>query len=141
VRSDPRYKALLESLGDGQVVWLKAAGNSLWPVVLSGDSLRVERCGPDGVGRGDIAVVEDPHGRLLAHLVVQAKPVRTASTNGRLDEPPKAVLGRVTAVRRGALVFPVPRLLAPVLGGLPGVSRLLRRVPGAAGLVRRLRDR
>lgn len=139
--NDPRYKALLESLGHGQVVWLRTGGNSLWPVVFSGDSLRIERCGPDGVEKGDIAVVEDAHGRLIAHLVVETRPVRTASTNGTLDEPPKAVLGRVTALRRGDVVLPVPRLLAPVLGEVPGVSRVLRRVPGAAFLVRLLRDR
>lgn len=141
MRSDPRYKALLEDLSPGQAMWLKTGGNSLWPIVFSGDVLRVERCGPEDVRKGDVAVVENRHGQLIAHLVVETSPVRTASSNGTLDEPPKQVLGRVTAFRRGQVVVPLPRSLAPVLGEVPGASRALRRVPGAAFLVRLLRDR
>jgi hypothetical protein len=141
VRSDPRYKALLEELSPGQVMWLKTGGNSLWPIVFSGDALRIERCGEGDVRKGDIAVVEDRHGRLIAHLVVETSPVRTAASNGTPDEPSKQVLGRVTAFRRGHVVVPLPRWLAPVFGEVPGASRVLRRVPGAAFLVRLLRDR
>ncbi len=139
--TDPRYKALLEQLQPGQVLWMKAGGNSLWPILLQGDSLRVQRCVERDVVRGDVAVVEDVQGRLVAHLVVQTGPVRTASSNGREDAPPRAVLGRVTAVRRGRVALPLPRRLAPVLGALPAASRLVRRVPGAARLVRALRAR
>lgn len=137
---DERFKALLEARAPGEVMWLRAAGNSLWPFVRDGDSLRVLRCGDGGVRRGDVAVVETAEGLLVAHLVVAVAPVRTASSNGREDAPPRAVLGRVTALRRRGRVVPVPGAARWLLRWVPALSRALRHVPGARALVRRLRD-
>lgn len=138
--ADARFKALLEALSPGQVMWLKAGGHSLWPFVLDGDALKVRRCGADALAVGDVAVVEDEGGQLVAHLVVQVAPVRTASSNGRLDAPARAVLGRVTAVRRRGVVVPLPAATRLVLRAVPAVATALRRVPGARAVVRWLRD-
>lgn len=138
--TDARFKALLVALAPGQVMWLRAAGNSLWPFVRDGDSLQVRRCGEGDVRRGEVAVVEAASGELVAHLVVGVRPVRTASTNGREDAPPKAVLGRVTALRRRGVLVPLPAVARWVLRWVPGAAHALRRVPGAGVLVRRLRD-
>ncbi|MEW5739921.1 MAG: hypothetical protein AB1938_13395 [Myxococcota bacterium] len=139
-RTDSRFKALLESLAPGQVMWLSAGGNSLWPFVLDGDSLQVRRCGEEDVRRGDVAVVVAASGELVAHFVVGVAPVRTASSNGRLDAPARAVLGKVLAVRRRGVVLPLPAAARWVLRWVPAASNVLRRVPGAGALVRRWRD-
>lgn len=139
--TDARLKALLEALAPGQVMWMSSSGKSLWPVILGGDSLRVLRCDEADLEEGDVAVVEADSGALVAHVVVQRRPVRTASSNGRVDPPPRAVLGRVTAVRRGAVTVPLPRASRRLLRALPVASNVLRAVPGATSVVRWLRDR
>ena len=138
--TDARFKALLEALPPGQVMWLSAAGKSLWPFILGGDSLRVLRCDEAALKRGDVAVVESDHGLLVAHVVVGVGPVRTASSNGRVDPPPRAVLGRVTAVRRGTVTVELPRGSRLLLAVVPRASKVLRAMPGARRVVRWLRD-
>jgi hypothetical protein len=140
VKTDARFKALLEALAPGQAMWMGAAGKSLWPFILGGDSLRVLRCDETALRHGDVAVVENDHGVLVAHVVVAVGPVRTASSNGRVDPPPRAVLGRVTAVRRGTVTVPLPRASRVLLRAVPTASQVLRALPGARRVVRWLRD-
>lgn len=134
------HKALLEGLAPGRAMWLKAGGVSLWPLLLPGDSLRVLRCDAAALRRGDVAVVEQADGRLIAHVVVETSPVRTAALNGVVDAAPKVALGRVTGVRRAGVAVPLPRASALLLRAMPATSRALRRLPFARRLVHRLRD-
>lgn len=117
---------------------MPAAGKSLWPLLLDGDSLRVERCRT--VAPGDVAVVV-LGGVLVAHVVVSVAPLRTAATNGRVDPPADELLGRVIAFRRAGLTVPWPRGASKVLRWWPKLARGLRGVPGTRWLIHRLRDR
>ncbi len=138
--ADPRIEALLRALPPGQRMWLRAGGKSLWPLVLDGDQVRVERGDELTLRRGDIALVVNPQGQLVAHLVEQTGPLVTVSSVGVVDPPAREVLGRVVAVRRGALTLELPRVAHLALRQVPRLSRALKRLPGLRHLVRRLRD-
>lgn len=134
------HEALLRASPVGSVMWLKAAGKSLWPLLRGGDSVRVQRVDAASLREGDIAVVTLPGGTLAAHIVTSVNPVRTASSVGVEDPAPVEVLGRVTAFRRFDVVYEWPSYAQPVLRWLPRVSRSLKRVPGLRSLVRLVRD-
>ncbi|MBE2252490.1 MAG: hypothetical protein IAE78_23360 [Myxococcus sp.] len=139
--ADPRIEALLRALPRGQRMWLRAAGKSLWPLVLDGDQVHVERSDEPALRRGDIALVVSPSGPLVAHLVDSTNPLVTVSSVGVVDPPAREVLGRVVAVRRGAMVLSMPRGAHLVLRQVPRLSRALKELPGLRRLVHRLRDR
>lgn len=134
------HEALLRASPIGAVMWLKAAGKSLWPLVRDGDSLRVQRVEAASLHPGDIAVVKLPNGVLAAHIVVSTQPVRTASSVGVEDPPPLEVLARVTAFRRKDVVYEWPSYASPALRLLPSASRALKSLPGLRHLVRLVRD-
>lgn len=134
------HAALLRGLAPGGVMWLRAGGKSLWPLLRDGDSLRVERCAEPDLAAGDVAVVAFPDGRLVAHLVVATRPLRTASSVGVLDPLPLEALGRVTGFRRGERAWPWPRALGRLLRWVPGTARVAKALPGARALIRRVRD-
>lgn len=139
--ADPRIEALLRALPVGQRMWLRAGGRSLWPLVLDGDQLQVERLDEAALRAGDVALVVNPAGQLVAHLVESTSPLVTVSSVGVVDPPAREVLGRVVALRRGGVRLTLPRGAHLVLRQVPAVSRALKRVPGLPTLVRRLRDR
>lgn len=135
------HEALLRGLPEGGVMWLRAAGRSLWPLLREGDSLRVVRVArAEALRPGDVAVVKLPSGILAAHLVVSSAPLQTVSTAGVLDPQPLEPLGRVTGFRRAGLVLPWPRGLRVALRWWPGLASVLKRVPGVRRVVRALRD-
>ncbi len=119
-------------------MWLRASGNSLWPLLRDGDSLRVERAAH--VRLGEIAVVRLRGGVLAAHLVVSLEPLQTASSVGVLDPQPVEALGRVTGFRRAGVVHEWPEASRLLLRWLPGASRALKRFPLLKRVVRLLRD-
>lgn len=136
------HEALLRGLPEGGVMWLAAAGRSLWPLLRDGDSLRIVRVtGEHALRPGDVAVVKLPSGVLAAHLVVSTGPLQTSSTAGVLDPLPLEPLGRVTGFRRGGRVFPWPRQLALVLRLWRPMAVRVRRFSPLRSLVRLLRDR
>ncbi len=135
------HEALLRALAPGAVMWLQAAGRSLWPLLRDGDSLRVERVAADQLRPGDVAVVKLPGGVLAAHVVVGTAPLQTASTAGVLDPQPLEGLARVTGFRRGGVVRAWPRELGLGLRFWPGAARVLKQLPLTRAVVRRLRDR
>lgn len=134
------HEALLRASPIGAVMWLKAAGKSLWPLLRDGDSLRAQRVEASSLHPGDIAVVKLPSGVLAAHIVVSVEPIRTASSVGVEDPLPLEVLARVTAFRRNDVVHEWPSYAAPALRLLPGASRALKTLPGLRRLVRLVRD-
>ncbi|MBL8914892.1 MAG: hypothetical protein JNM17_29575 [Archangium sp.] len=135
------HEALLRALTPGAVMWIPAAGNSLWPLLFDGDSLRVERVSQGALRRGELAVIKRPDGILAAHLVVSADPLITESTAGVRDPLPLEALGRVTAFRREGRVIPIPESLALALRWWPLAARVAKRVPLVPTLVRALRSR
>ncbi len=128
----------VESAARGRQLWLRGAGRSLYPLLRSGDSVRVLRCAPEELARGDVALVRVGR-QLVAHVVISTNPLVTASLLGGKD-PAGVPLGRITALRRGAWVLPLPRLSRPTLFlGQRLLSGLWSR-PKARTLFRRLRD-
>ncbi len=129
---------LVESTPHGRQLWLRGAGRSLYPLLRSGDSVRVLRCAPEELARGDVALVRMGR-QLVAHVVISTRPLVTASLLGGKD-PEGVPLGRITALRRGPLVLPLPRLARPTLFlGQRLLSGLWAR-PRTRTLFRRLRD-
>lgn len=135
------HEALLRSLSPGAVMWIPAAGNSLWPLLFDGDSLRVERVLPGALRRGELAVVKRPDGILAAHLVVSTDPLSTESTAGVADPLPLEPLARITGFRRNGRVLPWPGSFALALRYWPLAASTLRRVPLVRPVVRWLRSR
>lgn len=135
------HEQLLRGLQPGAVMWLRASGQSLWPLLLDGDSLRVERVEGTSLRPGEIAVVKLPSGVLAAHLVASLEPLQTASSVGVLDPQPLEALGRVVGFRREGVVHEVPRSGRLLLRFLPATSRALKRVPMLRQLVGLLRGR
>jgi hypothetical protein len=136
------HESLLRGLAPGAVMWLSAAGQSLWPLLLDGDSLRIERVEPTQLRLGDIAVVKLPTGVLAAHLVAGLEPLQTSSSVGLLDPQPIEALGRVIGFRRGEVVHEWPEGRRHFLRFVPGFARLLKRLPltrRAVGLLRRIK--
>lgn len=130
---------LVRSLPPGGTVWLLSSGNSLWPLVLGGDLLLIQRCGPDELRKGDVALVEAP-ASLIAHIVTSVAPLATASIVGIADPADLPVLGRVVALRRSGTRYELPAVLRPVVGLAPRAASVLKRVRLLRRLVRRLRD-
>lgn len=137
----PSHQDLLRALPLGAKLWLRAGGRSLWPLVLDGDQLHVQRTDEATLKPGDIALVVSPRGQLVAHLVQSLAPLVTVSSVGVVDPPAREVLGRVVAVRRGALRLDLPSQSHLVLRQVPRVARTLKGVPGLRRLVRLVRDR
>jgi len=81
-RAPTDLTALIEATPVGQQLWLRGAGRSLYPLLRSGDSVRVLRCEPEALARGDVALVRVGR-RLIAHVVLSTGPVVTASLLGR----------------------------------------------------------
>lgn len=135
------HEALLRGLAPGAVMWLRASGRSLWPLLLDGDSLRVQRVREADLRRGDVAVVKLPSGVLAAHLVASVAPLTTVSSVGVPDPCPVEALGRVTGFRRGGVEHGWPAASRWLLRWVPGAARAARRLPLAGAVVRRLRDR
>ena len=83
------------------------AGRSLFPLARSGDSVLFERAAPESLREGDVAIGAQADGTLVAHVVCDERPLRTASFLGHVDTPPLEVLGRAVALRRGGRELPL----------------------------------
>jgi RimJ/RimL family protein N-acetyltransferase len=129
---------LVEATPIGHQLWLRGAGRSLYPLLRSGDSVRVLRCAPEKLARGDVALIRVGR-KLVAHVVIAKEPVVTASLLGGKD-PSGVPLGRITALRRGPWVLPLPRLTRPTLFLGQRLLSGLWSQPRARAWVRQLRD-
>ncbi|MFP2909123.1 N-acetyltransferase, partial [Pyxidicoccus sp. 3LFB2] len=69
---------VLEALPPGQRLWVHGAGQGLYPLLRRGDAVRVLRCGPGTLARGDVALMRQGR-KLVAHVVVSTRPWLTAS--------------------------------------------------------------
>lgn len=104
--------AILAAQPLGKVMWVAVRGRSMRPLLFGGESLKVRRCAPESFKPGEIAVLLRDDGALISHLVVKAKPLATASFDGKQDPPGLQPLARALSIRRGPAVVPVPPRLA-----------------------------
>jgi hypothetical protein len=106
---------LLKAQPVGKVMWVAVRGRSMRPLLTGGESLKVERCEPQSLRPGEIAVMLRDDGALISHLVVATGPFRTESFDGKPDAPGLEPLGRAVAIRRGERVVPLPAPARPAL--------------------------
>ncbi len=112
----------------------------MFPVLVSGQSLKVVSCGPDELDMGDIAIGRLPDGVIAAHLVVQVSPPRLSSFAGRLDPPETKIFGKAIAVRtRADRVIPITPLTRRALLLIQKAYRGAR-TSWAAPVLRSVRD-
>ncbi len=131
--------ALIEQSPPGTRLWVRGTGRSLYPLLRSGDAVQVERCDPEVLARGDVALVRGERG-LSAHVVTGTEPLVTESLLGEMDPWGGVPLGRVVAVRRGRWVIPLPRPARPMLLLAQRALASTWARPEARGLYRRVRD-
>jgi len=97
----------LEGLPLGASLQVRVVGRCMWPLIRSGDALLVRRCSLDAIAPGDVAVVRTAECRFLAHVVLEVRPLRTATLRGVADPEPLELLGRVTRVFKKRFSFPL----------------------------------
>jgi hypothetical protein len=122
-------------------MWVRAGGQSLWPLVLDADQLLVERGAEHELARGDIGLIVDHRGQLVAHLVEQVHPLVTVSSVGVPDAPAKEVLGKIVGLRRKGVTVRFPRGSRLLLRQVPRAAKLLKRVVLLRAFVHLMRDR
>lgn len=130
---------ILERQPVGASVTLRVLDGCMYPLFRSGDSLTVRRCEEREIGRGDVAVVKDCHGRFVAHLVVATRPVRTATFFGKEDQGKLQLVGRVTSIGRSPAVLPLPRVARPLVWLVHWLVMRLREGRTSRSAVRYLR--
>ncbi|WP_163998130.1 GNAT family N-acetyltransferase [Pyxidicoccus caerfyrddinensis] len=130
---------VLEALPPGQRLWVHGVGGCLHPLLRGGDAVRVLRCGPGALARGDVALLRQGR-KLVAHVVVSTRPWRTAPLLGGVDAPAGVTLGRVVAVKRGEWVVPLPRPVRPALWMTQRALAAVWARPGGRVVYRRVRD-
>lgn len=131
-------EALLRELPQGSRLWLKGLGNSMWPLLRSGDPVQVARCGLESVALGDIAVLTRAGRGLVAHVVLSRSPLRTASLLG-VEDPPAELLGRVERVRTREHVLVLARPVRLLLYSTCRLAAIARQRPLLRRLWRQLR--
>jgi ribosomal protein S18 acetylase RimI-like enzyme len=129
--------AVLKARPLGAGLWIRGLGASMAPLLRSGDALFVLRCEPAEVRRGDLVLMLGAQDQLIAHLVQEASPLRTTSFLGRQDPEGLSVLGRVTRVRRGGVVVPLPRLARGTMWFMHRLATAMARREAAKSGVRR----
>lgn len=130
--------AAFASAETGSRLWLPGLGRSMAPLLRSGDSLLIERCGEGAVTPGDIVLCRDGAG-VWAHVVETSRPLRTTSFLGVVDERPGELLGRAVAIRRGGLVIQLTTQRRVLLHAAVRLLRSLRSSPLARRTVRNAR--
>lgn len=146
-------------LGRGGVLWFRAHGFSMYPLLRNGDLVMLRPAGPSSLSAGAIVLCRCATG-LMAHRIVRMsidphEGTQSVVVRGDAPTSPEAlvsvsdILGEVSAVRRGDSVVRLDRGIQRVLGGLIARNRSLaewfvypRRSARflAAPLVRRIRD-
>jgi hypothetical protein len=132
-------RQLFDALESGERMWFSTSGNSMWPLVRSGESIWVEKAAPSDLRVGELAMVECFAEVLVAHVISQVHPLVTTSLMGVRDAPGARPLGRVIAVKKWGRVWPVSPWFSVVAPHVPLMGRQLKKVPGLTELVRWLR--
>ena len=133
-------EGILEEWPGGRALWMPVRGRSMFPVLRSGQALKIVACGANDVAIGDIAVGRLPGGVVAAHLIVQVEPARMSSFAGRLDPPETRIFGKAIAIRtRSGRVIPITPLTRRALILLQSAYCGARK-SRVAPLLRDLRD-
>jgi len=95
---------LREVLAAGRAARFRAEGDSMHPVIRSGDYVQVVPCAPSELRRGDIILASTGRG-LTAHRIVRfsRRGIITRGDNSLRSDPPvdpASVLGRVAEVEQ-----------------------------------------
>jgi hypothetical protein len=130
--------AFFEALQLGESMWFSTSGNSLWPLVLSGDEIEVQKIPERELRVGDLALVQFANGSLVAHLVVHINPLITSSSVGVFDTNVKG-LGRVTKVKKFGRVVALPNWFHAVGAHIPKGATLAKQIPLMRTLVKWIR--
>jgi len=106
-------------LADGKIVRFEADGDSMYPLIRSGDRLLVEPVAPRALRRGDVVLARLDRG-LTAHRIVRidGATITMRGDNCDVDDPPFApaqLLGRVRAVEREGRTFGTRRGLMKIV--------------------------
>ncbi|WP_434299269.1 GNAT family N-acetyltransferase [Corallococcus exiguus] len=130
---------LLAALPFGHRLWVRGMGRCLYPLLRSGDAVRLLRCGPERLARGDVALVR--HGpRLAAQVVLSTEPWVTESLLGGTDVAGGELVGRIVALKRGRWVMRLPRPTRPALFLLQRTLSGVWTQPASRAVFRHLRD-
>jgi len=143
--------AAVKALRAGLAVDARMRGGSMWPLLRTGDWIRIEPTMTASLSRGDIAVVHDERG-VVAHRVVSVEPLILRGDRLAANDPPydpSALVGRVRALRRGPLAIDLDGVLGGALSRLSAIvgryvtraadAAVFRRVARRSGPCRRLR--
>lgn len=126
------WTAAFRAMPPGTRWWLRGLGASMWPLLLPGDALEVERTAHGEFQLGDLALLAERRGNPVAHLVRTTTPLTTAGFLRPDDVQGLEPLGRAVAVQRDSLRLPLPAVFGRAAVGLhglltrPGVMPLLR---------------
>lgn len=127
----------LERRPVGSTMWIRGLGRSMLPVLFEGDLLRVQRCEPEALVLGDIAVTRQAGQPLVAHLVSSLTPFETRGfLAANADTPGARVLGRVVAVKRKRMVVPFGSTARAALWRLYLVASAAKHLPMARTVFR-----
>lgn len=104
---------LRRALAQGQQPWLTVSSNSMLPLLAKGDAIQVASCSAENLHPGDIVVVESGQALLAHRFQGRIRQQGRAYLLTRGDRPlatdplwpDTALLGRVTARRRGRRVL------------------------------------
>jgi hypothetical protein len=118
---DARALLAETALRRGVPVQITAGGRSMRPLIWPGDRLTIDPIDLAALRLDDIAVVLRDDGRLVAHRVVQLRPLilRGDGMPGPdLPVGPGQLLGRVACLERAGLALPLDGRLGRALGRL-----------------------
>ncbi len=127
---------VLEAAELNAELWVRGFGRSMWPVLSTGDSVKVRRCGVKALRVGHLAAVRTRRGNLRVHVVTSKRPFRSQPFLGG-DDSLERVLGRVVSLRSRGLTLPVPDLLRAPIGVAQKVAAWSASQPWVEGMTRR----
>jgi signal peptidase len=137
-RYQPHIIALLrQQLAAGGQARLRVQGGSMLPLIRPGDTVCIAPCQPQQVRPGEIIVFQRGSTLIMHRLLAcSAHSLQTRGDSCRLDDAPihpSDVLGRVVAIERDGVCYPLPQHAWPalyrVLGRLARLKQYLQRLP------------
>jgi len=128
---------VLEAAELNAELWVRGFGRSMWPILSTGDSVKVRRCGVKALKVGHLAAVRTQRGTLRVHVVTGKRPFRTEPFLGG-DDKLERVLGRVISLRSRGLTLPLPDPLRRPIGVAQKVASWSASQPWVEGATRTL---
>ena len=95
-----RYEDILQELARGNTVRHKPHGNSMTPIIKSGEPIEISPCAPSDVQTGDV-VLAKVKGRYMIHLVTRTSldgRFMISNNHGHDNGWTRQIYGRVTKI-------------------------------------------